>query len=156
MKRSKSRLAFDVVAIAVFAAGLLYVFLQWSTLPSEIPTHYNLAGVPDGWGDKWTVFLPLTIGFMMWIVVSLVEKHPHTHNYIGLTEENRPRLYKNSQLLANLVKNEVLIFLTYVTIGSIRLAKGKESVLGAWEMPLFLLVLFGTIAFLFVRGLRLR
>jgi uncharacterized membrane protein len=41
-----------LVAIATGAAGWMY-----SSLPDQIPTHWNIRGEIDGYGGKWTIFL---------------------------------------------------------------------------------------------------
>ena len=44
-------IAFLLVAIATAAAAWLY-----SSLPDQIPTHWNIRGEVDGYGGKWTLF----------------------------------------------------------------------------------------------------
>lgn len=156
MKRSFFGKAFDLIALISFGASVFYLISIWSSVPSEVPIHYNFAGEPDGWGDKWNLSILPVIGLTLWIGLYFIEKYPHTHNYIGLTEENKERLYKNSQLLVNVLRNEIMIFFSYMTVETVNVAGGHEMVLGAWVMPLFLVILFGSIAYLFVRGLRLR
>jgi uncharacterized membrane protein len=43
-----------------------YVGLQWEDVPARFPTHWNLAGTPDGWTTKSVagVFRGLTIGLV--------------------------------------------------------------------------------------------
>ncbi len=156
MKKSFFEKAFDCIALLLFGVSIVYLITIWSSIPSEVPIHYNFAGEPDGWGGKWTLSILPVIGLAMWIGLYFIEKYPHTHNYIGLTEENKERLYKNSQLLVNVMRNEIMIFIAYMTVETVRIARGHEMVLGAWQMPLFLVILFGSIAYLFARGLRLR
>jgi uncharacterized membrane protein len=48
-------------------AATLYVALNWEHVPERFPTHWNLAGIPDGWTAKSIpgVFRGLTIGFVL-------------------------------------------------------------------------------------------
>ena len=156
MKKSFVEKAFDCIALLLFGASIVYLISIWSSVPSEVPIHYNFAGEPDGWGGKWTLLILPLIALALWIGLSFIEKYPHTHNYIGLTEENKERLYKNSQVLVNVLRNEIMIFFAYMNVETVRSALGDEMLLGAWGMPLFLVILFGSIIYLFVRGLRLR
>jgi uncharacterized membrane protein len=50
-----------LIAIATAAAAWFY-----STLPDQIPTHWNIRGEVDGYGGKWTLFaLPVTMVAML-------------------------------------------------------------------------------------------
>lgn len=41
-----------------------YAFYLFPSLPNSIPTHFNLAGEADGWGEKGTIYLlPAIMGF---------------------------------------------------------------------------------------------
>jgi uncharacterized membrane protein len=56
--------------ILLAAAG--YVALNWENVPERFPTHWNLAGTPDGWTVKSVpgVFRGLAIGFVACAMVS--------------------------------------------------------------------------------------
>ncbi|OLN21997.1 hypothetical protein BTO30_11735 [Domibacillus antri] len=134
----------------------MYLAVQYVSLPERVPTHFNAFNVPDGWGPKWMMLIPLVIGFAIWIGLHVLEKFPHIHNYLWLTEENARRQYKNSQLLLNSMKNIILVFFSFMTIETVRISFGKPSLLGVWEMPIFLFVLFGTMGCFLFRSYRLR
>jgi len=156
MKRTGFEKMMDIIGLIVFGISLIYLLTQWSSLPDKVPIHYNLAGVPDGWGGKWTIIILPVIGIVMWIGFYFLGKVPHTHNYIGLTQENAKRLYKNSQFTLNILRNECLIFFAGISFETVRTAEGEAMLLGVWALPVFLFVLLGSLACLFMRGLRLR
>ncbi len=63
----------EVLMIALILAPLAYITLIWNELPTEIATHYNMSGNPDGWMRKETatlflgllsVFLYLALRFL--------------------------------------------------------------------------------------------
>jgi hypothetical protein len=91
-------------------------------------------GQPDHWGSKGFIFIPLIIGMILWI---------------GLTEENVERKYKNSIMMLNFIKNEMPLFFAYSAWNDVVVAKEKESLLGVWEFPGFLIILFGTLVFFY-------
>ena len=53
-----SNLIWVIVCIAIPFA---YAFYLFPTLPETIPTHFNLEGKADAWGNKSSVFLPAAI-----------------------------------------------------------------------------------------------
>lgn len=146
---------FDWLGILSFAAIMIYLPIQWPSIPGTVPIHFNGSGEADGWGPKWMLFLLPFVGIILWIGMYLLEKQPHIHNYLNLREDNIRAQYKNSQLLVNVMKNEVLIFFAYFTWTSVHIARGQEDWLGAWTMPVFLIIIFGSMGFFIVRSFRL-
>ncbi|MEK3934593.1 DUF1648 domain-containing protein [Sporosarcina sp. FSL W7-1349] len=147
---------FDRFTLGVFLAAVIYGLFAWPALPAEVPIHFNMTGEIDGWGHKGFLFLLPGIGAFLWIVLSFVEKHPETHNYQGLTEENAPRLYRNSILLIHVMKNEILLFISYMTWKIIQNAFGRYLSGGVWDMIIFLVVLFGSMGFFIYRSIKIK
>lgn len=52
--------------LLILCAATAYVALNWDAVPARFPTHWNLAGTPDGWTAKSVpgVFRGLAIGFV--------------------------------------------------------------------------------------------
>jgi uncharacterized membrane protein len=79
----------DAAALFFAGATVLLVFIQFSSLPAEIPTHFNIQGAVDRYGSKNTIlFLPL---LSLIIVCGLIflTRFPHTFNYpTKITPEN--------------------------------------------------------------------
>lgn len=146
----------DIAAILSWMACIVYLMVKWVSLPNTVPIHFNIYGQPDNWGAKWIIVIPLAIGIILWIGMHFLEKFPQGHNYIWFTEENAQRQYKNSQLLVNAMKNIILFFFSFMTFESVRISLGEKSLLGVWELPVFLIVLFGTMFYFVFRSYRLR
>ncbi|HSI66084.1 MAG TPA: DUF1648 domain-containing protein [Planococcus sp. (in: firmicutes)] len=146
----------DFLAIIVFSWVMIYLILQWSALPEEVPMHFDASGVPDGSGPGWTIYLLPLIGFALWLGMAFLEKRPQIHNYLNLTEENMEKQYRNSSLLVNVMKNQILIFFSYLSWEIFQLAQGARETLGWMAVPGFMVVLFGSIFFFIVRSLRMR
>lgn len=145
----------DTVSLLFFFGTMMYLLTVWSSLPELVPSHYNLAGEADDWQKKWVIFLPPSIGIVLWFPLHILEKKPHLHNYIGLTEENKERLYKNSMLLMNVIKNEMLLFFSFGSWNDVKVANGNESLLGVWDIPILFLVIFGTLIFFMIRSFQI-
>jgi uncharacterized membrane protein len=156
INKSKVEKLFDGITLLFTLSVILFLISKWSSIPESVAIHFNFAGEPDGWGSRWMIILPIIIGLILWIGLYFLEKYPQSYNYIGLTEENAQRQYKNGQLLIHTLKNVMLIFFSYLTIDSIRVSAGDKSYLGIWEAVLFLVVIFGTIGYFMYRSYRLR
>lgn len=144
----------NAVSVLVFLTMLVYLFVQYGALPDQVPGHYDGAGQVDRWGGKEELFLLPLIGAALWIGMSVLEKYPHTYNYLNLTEENAEAQYKNGRLMINVLKNEMVILFSWINFQNIRVALGEADGLGSFFMPVFLAVIFGSILFFMIRMLR--
>ncbi len=52
------RLTFPFIMMAIPFAYLAYI---WARLPQKIPTHFNSSGLPDKFGNKPEIFVPIII-----------------------------------------------------------------------------------------------
>ena len=149
---------FALVAVTIFLLQLGYVISMWASLPNKIPAHYNVFGEVDAWGAKPMLLIFPLIGIIMWPILHALEKNPHLHNYVGLTEENRERLYKNSMMMMNVLKNEILIIFSLYNVMNVYISKNNLTVspLGEWDFIIFIVVILGTLGFFVWRSFKLR
>ena len=91
------------------------VALNYNHLPQTIPSHFNIKGEVDGYGDKSTIFILIVLHIGITALLNWVGNHPEQHNYpIAITDENRAQQYKlSSQLVQRL---NVIIGLLFTTI----------------------------------------
>jgi uncharacterized membrane protein len=70
------------------------------TVPDTIPTHFNLQGQPNNYGGKGTFLLLPFVGIMLFILLQVVGRYPHTYNFPWpITEENAARQYQIARTL---------------------------------------------------------
>jgi hypothetical protein len=81
----------------------------------------------------------------------------HRFNYlVPITEENYERQYKNALLMMRSLKTVIVLLFLYITWISIETALGNSSGLSAWFLPVFLIVVGGTISFFIFRSFKLK
>lgn len=52
---------------------LAYLAYVWNSLPETIPTHFNAAGEPDGWGSKNTlIYVSAFLGLGIYLLMSVI------------------------------------------------------------------------------------
>ena len=86
--------------------------------------------------------------------MTILEKFPHVYNYMNLTKNNARAQYLNGRLLINVLKNEFVLLFSYMTWKGIQIAIGENDSLGVWFLPVFLLIIFGSMAYFIVKSLR--
>ncbi len=90
----------------------LYYF---NDLPDKIPTHFNALGRVDSYGNKSFVWLLPSIGLILYIGLTILNKYPHIFNYpTRITNENVERLYKIGSRTIRFVKVAVLLLFVFL------------------------------------------
>lgn len=145
----------NVIGLLSLVVAISALAMNFSTLPAQVPTHYNALGEPDGWGKKYFIFISLGIGVVLWLFITWLESRPHLHNYSNLTADNAERQYSNSVVMLAMIKNEILCIMALGVCNDIAVAKGGKTLLGMWEMPIFVGIIFGTVFIFVVRSARL-
>lgn len=58
-----------LLLVVLLGAGLAL----WSRLPQVVPIHWNLAGTPDGWADRWVGVTAIpVVGILTWGILEVV------------------------------------------------------------------------------------
>ncbi len=128
---------FDVILEGLAATALIvmfvYLFKAWPSLPDEVPTHFNAAGVPDDWGSKSSLLILPIVVLVMYAGLTILSRFPHTFNFpVKITETNATRQYALAKSLLSFVKLDVLAIFLYIQTFTIRTAQGEAAGLGVW------------------------
>lgn len=110
----------------LLVAHFLITFISYKQLPSQIPTHFNLSGEVNAWGDKSGIWYLPVISLILFILLSaLISSKLIYINYKGAPEE----MGKWNQQAGDHTKNIftgirafcvlVLLLITIVTIVSV-------------------------------------
>ncbi|MEW9502386.1 DUF1648 domain-containing protein [Jeotgalibacillus marinus] len=156
VKKTLFERLFNMVAIVAFFAWMVYLVVDWASIPERIPSHFNALGEPDGWSSRGFIGVILFIGLIQWIGLSILERYPHVYNYLHLTEENAEWQYKNAIMMINVLKNSIILFFIFISWQSIQVATGAADGLGKEFLFIFLVVILGSSAFFLLRSVRKR
>jgi uncharacterized membrane protein len=101
--------------LLVLIANAALVIISYQGLPEIIPSHFNIKGEVDGYGDKSTIIIPLIIHVGITLLLFWIGNHPEKHNYsVTITEENKSTQYAlSSRLIRNL---NIIIGMIFTTI----------------------------------------
>ena len=144
----------EFIAFAMIIIQVLLLVFYYNDLPDRIPTHFNGAGEPDGFGSKTTVFLFPGITLFIYILLTVAARFPHFYNYpVKITDRNAEIQYRLAIRMLRITKVLVLLMFAYLNYKTILTAIGKATGLGLVFLPVFLLLLFGTIGIYLVQAL---
>lgn len=139
--------AANFLGIISWGMALIVVISQFSQLPEEVPSHYNFKGEVDSWANKWFIFFLPTIGIALWLFMLLFEKRPEFINMPNFKKDASEEQRINMSRMANLVKNELLIFMSWMTVQSVYVSINGITSTGMWDLAVFIVILFSTIAY---------
>lgn len=139
LPRTKWEWIWDIVGFGVFIGAIVFLVASWSSIPDQVPGHYNALGEVDRWGSKYELFILPIIGVFLWLMMGILERFPHVHNYPErINESNAEAFYLTSRQVLNVTKNICLILFGFIMIQSIRVALGWATTLGGWFIVVFL------------------
>ena len=137
MKRTRLIKIVDCICAILLIGCTILVACRYGSLPDRIPAHYGANGVIDGYGSKSTIWVVITI---MWVVVGLVsavEQFPRLWNTgFKLTNKNRSRLLALTWHFMSTTKLAISVMFAYIVVMCVR---GEN--LSPLFLPLVLIVL---------------
>ena len=134
------------LSLGALLAVTLYVLLAWKTLPEHPPSHFDIRGAVDAWGNnKTTILTPLALAWFLFGLVTLTEHMPSTWNTVsGVRPANIPLALRLSKTLIGITKTGLSLFFAWSIFCA---ARGTD--LGAAATPL-LLIMVGIVPLVFV------
>ena len=150
------RKTLNIVALLAVAIAFITILMNWSTLPNQVPSHYNTLGEVDSWSNKWFIFFVPTIGLALWFFLHALEKRPQHLNMPGVGKDPTPAQLGNVQLFSNVIKNEILIIFSLFSLRDVLVSKGNDINLGIWEIVLFFGIFLITVTYFIIRSSRLK
>ena len=150
IKRSKFDIIVNLLCVVLLLGCAIYIAVNWSAMPDKIPGHYNFRGEVDRWGSKGELlFLPI-VSWILYLGVTALEQFPAIWNTgVAVTEENKEQVYRILKSMIGTVKLTVVSFFAFLSMNSMLAQK-----LSLWFLPIFMIVIFGTIGFFIAKLLR--
>jgi hypothetical protein len=132
----------DSVALIILVLSWWVAISSYPRLPDSIPVHFGVTGDADRWGGRWMIFLTPAIATTI-IAVDW---------FIFTRLSGTSRMPATLLLPLHLLLLELTLLFTYVTWRMTEVAFGRAKGLGLWFLPVVLLAVFSTSAWMIVAG----
>jgi len=110
--------------------------INYSILPEIIPIHFNGAGKANGFGNKTHIFILPIISTLLFIGLTILNKHPHIFNYPSqITKENAVDQYTNATRMMRVLKLVIVLLFGLIVFKTIQNVNGHADGLGTWFLP---------------------
>lgn len=157
IKIELTKLDYFIEILGIITALLLVIIplYYYNALPERIPKHFNFQGDPDATGPKWTLLILTVVGLALYLVMTILNKFPHTFNYmVTITEENAYIQYKYACRLIRIMKVSILFIFFYISSMNVLIALGRFQSLSKYFLPTMLLLVFVPIVYYLVLSVR--
>lgn len=140
----------EAMAVAAFA---VLAWLTWAALygpnrlPDSVPTHFDAAGNANGWGSPSGMILIPVFAAGLYLILTVVARFPAAFHYpVRTTPINLPRMQAITLGMVSWIKAELVCLFAVLQGVFIQSAHSGNGALFAKVLPVFLVVIFGTVA----------
>ena len=131
--------------IGIFCLFFLPTY-YYNDLPDRIPMHFNVLGEADSYGNKLMIWLVPIITLLLYIGMTILNKHPHFFNYpTQVTNENAERFYKIATKSIRFLKVLIVVLLFYLNFRIIKIGLDEQAGIGYLFFPIFFILIIGLI-----------
>jgi uncharacterized membrane protein len=134
------------------AALAVLVWMTWDALqgvnrlPDRVPTHFDASGTPNAWGSPAGMLLLPVLAAALYLVMSIVVRFPDAFHYpVRVTAQNIARLQRVTLNMVAWLKMELTCLFAVLQWAFIQAARSGNGHLFPMILPVFIVVIFGTI-----------
>jgi uncharacterized membrane protein len=133
----------EIITISLLASLIIYTVMVYQEMPDTIPIHLNANGGANGFSNKITLFMLPMIGIPLYILLFVLNKYPHIHNYMAnITEENALKNYRFSTRVVRFTNLFVVVIFVLLQYMMVQSARGITFSFGNWFTPIILVISF--------------
>lgn len=143
----------ELIGLLVLIGFWIFTLTHYSQLPDIIPTHFGAEGKPDGYGEKWTLFLLPIIGSTLYIALTILARFPHKMNYSAtITEINAAKQYTIMVQMLRVLKVMILLVFFVLDYKTVQIALGLPDLFGRWFLLLVFALFFVPIFYFLIQS----
>lgn len=162
----RQKIWYHIMTVLSFLALLgvtLFVLLRWSSLPAQIPVHYDGAGQPSGYGGRGELISLMVVSWLMLAVLTVLSFFPQTWNLpgtgrravriasfrtvsIGAVGQSPRALQAAADMLA-VLRLEIALLFSWLLLCS-----SQAKPVGAWFLPVMLAAVLANVLVGLVRS----
>nr|MBN2277077.1 DUF1648 domain-containing protein [candidate division Zixibacteria bacterium] len=143
---TKTEIIFEMISLAGLFVNVFLIAYYWSGLPERVPGHFGINGRPDMWSGKASLIILPVVSIFLYALLTLVRRKPQGINYlVKITGDNAEKQYRLVRRFLSVIKIEIIWVFAFINWIAIKVAFGQCNGLGILFLPLFLILVFGTI-----------
>lgn len=146
---------FETIAAAGLFISIFLIINYWSALPAQVPSHFGIGGQADAWSGKIVLIILPVVSIFLYILLTFAGRIPHLGNYaVAITAENAERQYHLARQFLTILKAELVWVFTLINWAAIGVALERCEGLGVMFLPIFMVIVFGTIGIYIYKSIK--
>lgn len=126
----------EIASLSVIVLGIFLLIYFWPQLPEQVPRHFNLQGVVDGWGGKGAVLVFPILNVLLYLSLSLARFF--TPLFSPARDSAWRRTLRLSLDLIAWLKAWTALFFTCFLWATLEIALGRTAAVSPLFFPLAL------------------
>ena len=141
------------ISIILVLATWAFVIYNFSTLPAQIPVHFDSAGQPDNYGRKEMIFILPVIGTAL---IFWISGFSGALKYLNIPMQETKWFISTqySRQLMNSLGLVLAIIFFILVLKTHEVAEDNSKTLGKWFLPLVLVLIFTPTVFFLIKSRR--
>jgi uncharacterized membrane protein len=154
---SRGDVLLEMLAISLLFICWVFAIYGFYILPDSIPVHFDMSGKVTRFGSKFNIFVMPLIATVLFIGMSILNKHPHVFNYpYPITPENAEKQYRSASRLIRWLKFMMVALFLFIDIVIIQASHYSTNIIPSWLFFFVLLLSFVPIAVYLISAQRSR
>ncbi len=109
----------EFLGYLMLIATWVFTLVVYGTLPETIPTHYNLSGEADAFGNKSAIITLPVVGTLTFVLLTVLKNYP-----------------SSASRLLRMVKLFIVLIFGLIVLETVRVSRGEAEGLSVWILPL--------------------
>jgi len=148
LKLTKLELFLEIMGYLLLVALWGFVIYTYSSLPEQIPIHFNVAGKVDDYHTKRSIFMLPVICTFLFVMLTYKAASPENETYkVKITEQNRESQYRNTMNSFRMIKIIVATLFLLLSYKTSEVARAQSSELGVSFLILCAAIVFLPLAY---------
>lgn len=141
---------FEVVSLASLVSTVLIIGIAIPGLSDVIPCHFDLSGVPNGYGSKYVLWTIVAVSFFIYMLTGILNMFPESFNYASQKNDKESQ-YKLGAKLMRSLRACILFFITILTLIMVRSAQTGSAKDAFWLIGILPILLIANFAWFAVK-----
>ena len=130
-KLTKLEKFLEIMGYLLLVALWIFVIYSYTSLPDQIPIHFNGEGKVDDYHTKRSIFMLPIIGTFLFVLVTYTAATPEDETYkVNITEQNMESHYRNFMNTFRMKKIVVATLFLMISYKTSEVAHAQSNELG--------------------------
>lgn len=159
LQKDQTQKVLEIIVLICVIFCFVYPSIYYSTLPEQVPMHFNYKGEVNSYGGKDSLFVLAIIGALTSFALFKLNQYPHIFNYpIKITKENAEKQYKESVKMITYMNVLIAILFVITSYQIVNIALNNGNQFGIWSEYLIYTIVatltFGPLIFVLLKVFR--